>query len=288
MSLGRWLFVAVAVAFAASPQAQVTVRFEPSVVALAAGETQLVEVHVSGLDAAGLTAFEANLRFDDAVAAIDDPNAGFVGLVTPFAPLGSQALCTTVRGTPECTDPDWQLIATGRSAFFARDDASFAGRRQVVYGSTGGQAPASLDGAIMLVALRAVADGASVVTFDGALVGAGNPPRRLDYLAQPLYLNAGGQPDSDADGIPDSIDNCIDNPNLDQRDSNADGFGNRCDPDLNNDGIVNVIDLGLFRSVFFTPDADADFSGDGIVNVIDLGILRTFFFRPPGPSGLVP
>ena len=38
------------------------------------------------------------------------------------------------------------------------------------------------------------------------------------------------------------------------------------------------IDLGLLRSVFFTPDADADFNGDGIVNVVDLGILRSGFF----------
>ena len=50
--------------------------------------------------------------------------------------------------------------------------------------------------------------------------------------------------------------------------------------------MVNAIDLGVFKSVFFTSNADADFNGDGLVNAIDLGILRTLFFNEPGPSGL--
>ncbi|MEO1576009.1 MAG: dockerin type I domain-containing protein, partial [Pseudomonadota bacterium] len=61
-----------------------------------------------------------------------------------------------------------------------------------------------------------------------------------------------------------------------------------CDADLNNDNVINVVDLGLLRAVFFSNDADADFNGDGVVNVIDLGIMRQSFFGAPGPSGLVP
>jgi len=94
--------------------------------------------------------------------------------------------------------------------------------------------------------------------------------------------------DSDSDGVDDNLDNCTLAANADQRDSNDDGFGNACDPDLDNNGIVNAIDLGLFKSVFFTPDADADFDGNGIVNAIDLGIFKASFFQPPGPSGVVP
>ena len=97
-----------------------------------------------------------------------------------------------------------------------------------------------------------------------------------------------GSADSDADGVPDSADNCTLLANADQRDTNNDGFGNVCDPDLNNDGIVNATDLGLFKAVFFTADADADYNGDGVVNATDLGTLKVFFFQPPGPSGLVP
>ena len=94
--------------------------------------------------------------------------------------------------------------------------------------------------------------------------------------------------DTDSDGVIDADDNCTVIPNADQRDTNGDGFGNACDPDINNDNIVNAIDLGLFKSVFFTNDADADFNGDGIVNAIDLGTLKIFFFSPPGPSGIAP
>ncbi|MFK8014177.1 MAG: thrombospondin type 3 repeat-containing protein [Gammaproteobacteria bacterium] len=90
--------------------------------------------------------------------------------------------------------------------------------------------------------------------------------------------------DTDGDGVDDSVDNCSTVANPAQIDSNGDGFGNRCDADLNNDLIVNVADLGLLRAVFFTADADADFNGDNVVNVSDLGILRSAFFQPPGPG----
>ncbi|MFK7886504.1 MAG: choice-of-anchor B family protein [Gammaproteobacteria bacterium] len=93
--------------------------------------------------------------------------------------------------------------------------------------------------------------------------------------------------DADGDGIPDEQDNCTLVANPDQRDTHGDGYGNICDPDLDNDGNVNVIDLGLLRTAFFSsgPGLDADFNGDEVVNVTDLGIMRTYFFGPPGPSG---
>ncbi len=91
--------------------------------------------------------------------------------------------------------------------------------------------------------------------------------------------------DDDGDGIDANSDNCINTFNPDQRDSDGDGFGNICDADLNDDCIVNVVDLGLFRTRFFTSDADADLNGNGVVNVVDLGVLRTLFFLAPGPSG---
>jgi cysteine-rich repeat protein len=90
--------------------------------------------------------------------------------------------------------------------------------------------------------------------------------------------------DTDLDGVPDSIDNCINLANATQLDTDGDGHGNRCDADLNNDCIVNPIDLGLFKSVFFTADPDADYNGDGQVNPIDLGIFKSLFFQPVGPS----
>jgi hypothetical protein len=105
------------------------------------------------------------------------------------------------------------------------------------------------------------------------------------YRLQPGFL---APPDTDADAVRDFMDNCSQDANADQRDSNADGFGNTCDADLNNDGVTNFQDLGILRQNFFTADADADFNGDGVVNFQDLGILRQRFFTAPGPSGIAP
>jgi hypothetical protein len=93
-------------------------------------------------------------------------------------------------------------------------------------------------------------------------------------------------PDADGDGVADAEDNCLLIANPDQRDTDGDLFGNRCDPDFDGNGLVNLLDLAYFRSVFFTNDPDADFDGSGLVNLVDLGVLRTFFFKPPGPTGI--
>ena len=95
-------------------------------------------------------------------------------------------------------------------------------------------------------------------------------------------------PDTDSDTVPDGFDNCLLVPNANPRDTNGDGYGNLCDTDLNNDGITDFLDLGRFKSVFFTNNADADFNGDGVADFLDLGTLKKYFFKPPGPSGLLP
>lgn len=95
----------------------------------------------------------------------------------------------------------------------------------------------------------------------------------------------GAGDDADGDTVTDFEDNCIGFFNPNQRDTDGDGFGNLCDADLNQDDIVNVLDLGLFRQRMMSADEDADFDGDGLVNVVDLGLLRTLFFAPPGPAG---
>ncbi len=90
--------------------------------------------------------------------------------------------------------------------------------------------------------------------------------------------------DTDGDGVQDDADNCTRAPNQDQRDSNGDGYGNACDPDLDGNGVVNFIDLGVMKSVFFGSDDDADLNGDGVVNFLDLGIMKSYFFEAPGPK----
>lgn len=97
--------------------------------------------------------------------------------------------------------------------------------------------------------------------------------------------------DSDGDGIPDSRDNCINVSNKDQRDSDGDGYGDACDADLNNDGFINALDLGVLRAQFGqSGGADkhlsGDVNGDGVVNALDLGLLRAQFGKTPGPAAL--
>ncbi len=97
-------------------------------------------------------------------------------------------------------------------------------------------------------------------------------------------MSVGTAIDTDGDGVADDTDNCTLVANASQTDADGDGYGNRCDADLNNDCTVNVVDLGAFRSVFFSTDPNADFNNDGTVNVVDLGLLRSMFFQAPGPS----
>jgi hypothetical protein len=101
-------------------------------------------------------------------------------------------------------------------------------------------------------------------------------------------------PDTDGDGIPDSLDNCTLVPNPSQLDADGDGYGNACDADLNNSGTVTAADFAILRSVLgqlatASPTAAAaDLNGSGAVTAADFAILRSYLGKPPGPSGLHP
>ena len=95
--------------------------------------------------------------------------------------------------------------------------------------------------------------------------------------------------DDDGDSVANVEDNCIRVANPSQRDTDSDGIGNFCDPDVAspNDCFVNLPDLSVYRTNFFqTGDLDTDNNGDGMTNLADLNVLRSFFFGVPGPSGL--
>ncbi|HJP38226.1 MAG TPA: hypothetical protein QF499_03725 [Gammaproteobacteria bacterium] len=81
-------------------------------------------------------------------------------------------------------------------------------------------------------------------------------------------------PDANADGINDTRDNRTDVANPYQCDTNGYDYGNICDDDLNNDGIVNFADISFEKPVFST----ADLNGNCQVNFINPGILRITFF----------
>jgi len=60
------------------------------------------------------------------------------------------------------------------------------------------------------------------------------------------------------DLVEDGLDNCVHVSNPGQEDTNLNGYGNACGADLNKDGIVDFLDLGVLMSRFFTFDPDAD------------------------------
>lgn len=93
--------------------------------------------------------------------------------------------------------------------------------------------------------------------------------------------------DSDADGVPDKLDNCTLLANANQRDTDGDGYGNRCDPDFNQNQIVDPTDFSRMKVKLGTASELEDLNGNGIVDPMDFSILKSTLGKVPGPSGLV-
>jgi hypothetical protein len=120
----------------------------------------------------------------------------------------------------------------------------------------------------------------------GTFVGSSNAPlNNASPFAMDLTVSTAVL-DADMDGIEDPDDNCLLAANADQLDTDGDDYGNACDADFDNNCVVNALDLGAFKSAFFSSAALYDLSGDGVVNAVDLGVLKVLFFDPPGPSGI--
>jgi hypothetical protein len=126
-------------------------------------------------------------------------------------------------------------------------------------------------------------------------------------------------PDADGDGRPDFFDRCKMVPDFGQRDADGDGFGNACDPDIDQDLLVTAADVaaieacegadltveqlvieplngayGLDGDEAEPPDPAEvlmavqcramDLNGDLRVDPTDTGIATSMLGLPPGPS----
>jgi hypothetical protein len=130
--------------------------------------------------------------------------------------------------------------------------------------------------------------------------------------------------DLDEDSVNDKVDNCIPRSGTEidrlaarnvrvhgvQMDTDADNFGNRCDPDYDNDGIVGFSDFGILVRLAGAVDTDrhpeettkmawdtwveidgilvtpalADHNADGRVDMEDLVDMMGRWGSAPGPS----
>src|SRR5262245_21815315 len=136
------------------------------------------------------------------------------------------------------------------------------------------------------IALRQGAADIGPVGFDDAS-GFG----RLDAPASAI-LAVSPTPDADSDNVPDAEDNCLTAANSSQLDSDQDGYGNACDTDYNDDGVVGISDFLTLSRAFGSPIGSPDYSpvldsnGDGAIGVPEFLLLLASFGKPPGPSGL--
>ena len=94
--------------------------------------------------------------------------------------------------------------------------------------------------------------------------------------------------DTDGDGVADNADNCKLVANANQRNTDGDNFGNICDPDFNQNNLVDPTDFSRLKSKLGTPSALEDLNGNGIVDPTDFSILKSYLGKAPGPSGLQP
>ena len=213
----------------------------------------------------------------------------------PVAPGQNASFTITVSNTGNTTTSTFNLVATVPNNTMVPGDQD----EGATCSSTGFAATDCLAGQNLSWQVNLAAGTSLSRTFTAVVDSTAPPPNGtlLSTIVNTSFDGGGavtGQVvvggDTDGDGIPDTADNCIEVSNPGQQDTNGDGFGNICDPDLNGDLKIDFADLAILKSVFFVsaPNMDADFNSDGRADFADLVIMKSKFFGTPGPSALAP
>ena len=221
-------------------------------------------------------------------------NGFFLNVSAPVVASGiAGAVAVTAGSAHSCA-----LLSNGRARCWGTNDFGELGNGE---GSPGTfvATPVAVTGINMdTAALAWSSNNTAVATVDMSghvrAVGIGTAEilARYDTRARSGIVTV--EADTDADGIADRVDNCTLVSNPDQFDADGDFFGNPCDGDLNNSGLVTVADFGLLRSVLnqrataSALAAAADMNVSGLVTASDFSLLRAALNQPPGPAASRP
>jgi len=94
--------------------------------------------------------------------------------------------------------------------------------------------------------------------------------------------------DSDGDGVYDAVDNCTEVANANQRESDGDIYGDACDKDIDNSGLVDIKDFIEEKKLLGSTGPLGDFDESGLVDIADLITVKKALGSVPGPSGYAP
>jgi hypothetical protein len=212
----------------------------------------------------------------------------------PAAP-GFTYLRAGTLGQNATADAD-EGTAVGVAAVFRHDDnptlatVDFAAFSTTADSCSGTVCGLFLGNLVSLDGMRYQLDGSIPGGGPGSFVLRGQNGDNSIYR---VNFTTAGSPDADSDGLADAADNCTLLSNPTQCDSDADGYGNRCDGDLNNNNATNAQDTTVYRQQLGQPSVaptfnKADINCSGAVNAQDSTLFRQLLGSPPGPSGLHP